>query len=137
MLQGPSGAAEGPSRAPGREGAGKGRVRTDTQTQAPRPRVPGRTHLGRRLSEQRSVVEPTGAVGPGGKVLHFRVSSLSRSHSKPSQHCLPKSRVYDSQRRRSPSAHSRSPRGPESRRWGWTLRPTGRGRSARAPLPSS
>lgn len=39
----------------------------------------GRTHLGRRLSEQRSVVQAAGAIGPGRKVLHFRVSSLSQA----------------------------------------------------------
>lgn len=97
-----------------------------------RPRVRGRTHLGRRLSEQRSVVQATCAVGPGGKILHFRVSSLS-----PSQHCLPESRVYESRRRRSQSAHRRCPGRPESRRRGWALRLAGRGRSARASLPSS
>lgn len=58
----------------------EGRVRhTDTHAQAG---VPVRTHLGGRLSEQRSVVQATGAVGPGGEVLHFGVSSLSPSHSK-------------------------------------------------------
>lgn len=121
-LQGP---AEGPRRAPGPGGG-------ELDRHATQPRVRGRTHLGRRLSEQRSVVQATCAVGPGGKVLHFRVSSLS-----PSQHCLPESRVYDSRRRRSPSAHRRSPGRPESRRRGWALRPAGRGRSARASLPSS
>lgn len=94
-----------------------------------RPRVRGRTHLGRRLSEQRSVVQATCAVGPGGKILHFRVSSLSPSHSKPSQHCL--------RRHRSQSAHSGSPGRPESRRPGWALRLAGRGRFVRASLPSS
>lgn len=107
-------------------------------TDAPlRPRVRGRTHLGRCLSKQRSVVQATCAVRPSGKVLHFRVSSLSPSHSKPSQHCLPESRVYDSRRRRSQGAHCRSPERPESRRRGWALRPAGRGRSAGASLPSS
>lgn len=96
MLQVPSGAAERPRKAPGR--------RADRH----RHRHPGRTHLGRRLSEQRSVVQATGAVGPGRKVLHFRVYSLSPRHSKPNQHCLPKSRVHESQ---SPSAHCRSPGG--------------------------
>ena len=102
-----------------------------------RPRIRGRTHLGRRLSEQRSVVQATCAVGPGGKILHFRVSSLSPSHSKSSQHCLPESRVYDSRRRRSQSAHRGNPGRPESRRRGWALRLAGRGRFARASLASS
>lgn len=46
--------------------------------------------LGRRLPEQRSVVQATGAVGPGGEVLHFGASSLSPSHSAASRHRFPR-----------------------------------------------
>lgn len=74
-LQVPSGAAEGPARTL----SGRAKSHTDTHAQAG---APVRTHLGGRLSEQRSVVQATGAVGPGREVLHFGVSSLSPSHSK-------------------------------------------------------
>lgn len=58
---------------------------------APWPRAHSRTHLGRRLPEQRSVIRAAGPVGPGSKVLHFRAASLVPSRSKASPHQLAKS----------------------------------------------
>lgn len=53
-----------------------GRADKQTGRHTPRPGVPVRTHLGRRLSEQRPVIQTTGAIGPGREVLHFGVPSL-------------------------------------------------------------
>lgn len=74
FLQVPPGAAQGSRQDSGRLAD----TQTDTQTDRhPRARSPFRAHLGRRLSEQRSVVQTAGAVGPGRKVLHVGASSLS------------------------------------------------------------
>lgn len=55
------------------------------------PGAHSRTHLGRRLPEQRSVIQAAGPVGPGSKVLHFRAASLVPGRSKASPHQLAKS----------------------------------------------
>lgn len=55
------------------------------------PGAHSRTHLGRRLPEQRSVIQAAGPIGPGSKVLHFGVASLVPSRSKASPHQLAKS----------------------------------------------
>lgn len=55
------------------------------------PGAHSRTHLGRRLPEQRSVIQAAGPVGPGSKVLHFGAASLVPSRSKASPHQLVKS----------------------------------------------
>lgn len=100
----PPGAAQGSRQDSGRQAD----TQTDTQTDRhPRARSPFRAHLGRRLSEQRSVVQTAGAVGPGRKVLHVGASSLSQSHSAPSQHSLPKGQVRAPRAACSAGAHRR------------------------------